>query len=380
MNDIFKELLEKTEGYAPEQKADLQNMAETLTAIGMLSTADLQQEVQDTLEHLPELRKERAAHLRENAAGLTGKDKALVEKDAIRLEKSAEKLVGPEVPEQFRNRAALTELSFRLKAKISGVDQMMPELDPDRLEKFDEAMHHIESSLPATLSHADRHQVALYALATEIKNTPDRNFDLAVDSFYKNVVIKEQDESGHMKNVRMTGLSESFIDKIIPEALHPGGSIKGNMEPSAADLKRQQQLQKIASNLPKLAAEYLKPQQYAAYRVMIDNEHLVNWKIEKDGKLHYRAVTINKDDPNNTISKILQRELEYPNLRNAQLLIENTVKKLGQLVREHGTEDIPLSPKAEERMKKTTSEVLADPASKSLTSQKKAEKGKGVGI
>ncbi len=377
MNDIFKELLEKTEGYAPEQKADLQSMAETLTAIGMLSTADLQQEVQDTLEHLPELRKERAAHLRENAVGLTGKDKERIEKDAVRLEKSAEKLVGPEVPEQFRNRAALTELSFRLKAKIAGVDQMLPELDPVRLGKFDKAMHHLESALPATLSHADRHQVALYALATEIKNAPNRDFDQAVDSFYRNVVSKEHAESGHKNDARINELSESYIDKLIPEALHPGGSIKGTLEPSAAELQRQQQLQKIASNLPKLAAEYLKPQQYAAYRVMIDNEHLVNWKIEKDGKLHYRAVTLNKDDPENTIPKMLQRDLEYPNLRNAQLLVENTVKKLSQLVREHGTEDIKLSPKAEERMKKTTSEVLADPASKSLTSQKK---GKGVGI
>jgi hypothetical protein len=128
--------------------------------------------------------------------------------------------------------------------------------------------------------------------------------------------------------------------------------------------------------MPKLAAEHLSPGQYAAYRVMTDNDHLIDWKIDGKGKMQFKALTLDAEDPENTISKILQRDLDYHTIRGATMLVETTVSKLNGLIRENDGREVQLTEKGIERMKKTTAEVLADPAAQAKNPYTKG-KGKG---
>lgn len=364
--NVFEELLEKTTGYPPEQMQDLRSMAETLQAIGKLASFDIVDETQYVLEHLPELREERAKQIRlaakDRRADMTKEERERDLALANRLEKAAEKLKLPNVDEQFKRRAALTELSIRMKARIRDVANRTPELDPERLARFKTALTTITKSLPDEVgSQADREMMARIAFVQELR-AAGGDVDLAVDNFYK--AAFEDAERGHWgdSGLVVDGPGAESGHPAIPQDAHTQSVLQ-----TLLDRQDEQEHQKrvaenkILQNMPKLAAEYLKPNEYAAYRVMIDNEHLLDWKIEK-GKVQFKARTLDASDPENTIGKILQRDLNYQNIRGANMLIENTVSRLNQVLRERGDQEVVLSDKAAERMRKSTAQIVADPA------------------
>lgn len=359
----FEELLEKTKGYPEQQKADLRNMADTLDAIGVLAQADLQKEVAEIIENLPEIRKQRAQAMRESAQGLPKDEKALRLKDADRLAASAEKLKLPTADEQFKNRAMLTELSIRLKQKIRGFDKTLPELDPDRLERYHKAIHAAERAMPADLSAEDRNMSARFAFATELMGAGGpENFDLAVDNFYK-AVCPVEFERGHKGDVEFTTASENALN---PEQHTQDYLTQCLQEQDNAERLEWVQHNKLISDMSTLAAQHLKPMQYAAYRIMIDNSHLLDWKLENN-QLTIKAKTISKKDPENTIGKILQRELGYKNIQGANQVIHKTLQEINKtlaqsrkLLERYGKDSRSLipGPKAAERMQQTTREVI----------------------
>ncbi|QER43211.1 hypothetical protein [Acidithiobacillus caldus] len=365
---FFDDLLKNTGGLPDGFRQDVEATAATLEVVVGMSKTDLDRLAQETYEKLPELRAERAAQLREQARHERDKaEKAKLTADADKLEKSAAKLAAPDASEAYKRRAALVELSVRLNARLRQVQHNAPSIDPERLAKFNKALTAVADSLPPEIGvKAKREEMARMAFVAELRSAGG-NVDLAVDNFYKGAF--EDKERGHHGSVGLdaadfhdAGRVEDYVTR----------KIETETEQERAALASQNNL---LQNLPKIAAEHLSPKEYAAYRIMIDNDHLIDWKIEKDGKIRFMPKTLDASDPENTVGKIVQRELDYQNIRGANMLIESTVEKLNGLVRDRGAQDTELSDKGRERMQKTTKEVVADPAAKA-----RAPKGKGVGI
>jgi hypothetical protein len=380
MPGVFEELLEKTKGFPPEFYQDLRNTAETLEAIASFAKIDIDKEAQHVIDHLPEIRKERAESLRRDAKGMDPAARKVALTDADRLEKSAAKLALPDVDESYRRRAALTELSVRLKARLRDVAKTEPELDPERLEKFRRSLDVIAKGLPADVgSQSDREAMARMAFVQELREARG-NVDLAVDNLYKNAF--SDIERGHWGDASMDRVVEASGREAERPAqvLPPEQQTQDYVTQKLLDEERAERISRntLLRNLPKLAAEHLNPKEYAAYRVMIDNEHLLDWEI-KHGKIKFKAVERDLDDPENTIAKILQRDLNYQDIRGATLLLEKTVGKLNKLLVENNGQEVKQTQVGTERMRKTTAEIVADPAAKAAPTLGKS-KGRGGGL
>ena len=275
-----------------------------------------------------------------------------------------------------------------MKARLRETTHVTPELDPERLKKFDMAMSAIAKSLPEDVgSKPDRENMARMVFVQELR-AAGGDVDLAVDNLYTEAF--GDTERGHWGDAPMDGvLSAADREADVHSQVLPADQQSGDyvaMSILAEDQEEHNQAaqqNKVLQSMPLLAAEHLDPKQYAAYRVMIDNEHLINWKIE-NGKTYFKASTLDADDPENTIGKILQRDLNYQNIRGANLLIENTVAKLNKLVRENAGQEVQITEKGTERMGKSTQELVADPAAQARPApsagKSRKDKGKGQGI
>ncbi|MHB8225048.1 hypothetical protein [Acidithiobacillus sp.] len=414
--DIFEELLENTKGFPVDQRQDIQNTAEMLMVIGALSKTDLQQSTQYILDHLPELRLDRARahdpylkakaapalltspsaepdaqisstrfpplHMQKPSEQFDGDGLRLFDIDqARRFKSSAEKLATPRVDEQFKRRVALVELSIRLKVRLREAAQVEPELDPVRLKKFKAALSVVAKSLSGDVGNkAEREQMARMSFVQELREVGG-DTDLAVDNFYKNAFADA--ERGHWGDVEVgeeeIHLGANFGD---PDQAPDGlatQSLLGDWV-DRQDKRERTEANKVLQAMPKIAAEHLNPKQYAAYRVMIDNNHLIDWKITKDGKMRFKAKELDASDDSNTVGKILQRDLNYQNIRGATLLITETASKLNTLLRGHDGQEVVQTEKGLGRLAKSTAEILADPAVQARhapTAGKPRGKGKG---
>jgi len=384
MPAMFEELLEKTKGFPPEFYEDLRSTAETLEAIASFARVDVDKESRYVLDHLPELRKERAESLRRDAKGLEAAARKVALADADRLEKSAAKLALPDVDEGYRRRAALTELSVRLKSQLRDVAKMEPELDPERLKKFRLSLDVITKGLPADVgSQSDRELMARMAFVQELREARG-NVDLAVDNLAKHAFSDV--ERGHWGDASMDRVVEASgreADRPA-QALSPDQQTQDYVAQKLLDEERAERISRNAllKNLPKIAAEHLTPKEYAAYRVLIDNEHLLDWKIE-NGKARFKAIQLDASDHENTVGKILQRDLGYQNIRGANALVETTIGKLNKLLIQHGSQEVKQTEKGIKRMRKSTAEVMADPEARAKpapTLGKSKVRGGGLGV
>jgi hypothetical protein len=369
MPAMFEELLEKTKGFPPEFYEDLRSTAETLEAIASFAKVDVDKESRYVLDHLPELRKERAESLRRDARGMDPAARRVALADADRLEKSAAKLALPDVDEGYRRRAALTELSFRLKSRLRDVAKLEPELDPERLKKFRLSLDVITKGLPSDVgSHESRELMARMVFVQELREARG-NVDLAVDNLYKNAFADV--ERGHWGDASLDqAVAASGQEADRPaQVLSTEQQTQDYVTQKLLDEERAERISRntLLRNLPKLAAEHLSAKEYAAYRVLIDNEHLLDWRIE-NGKAKFKAIQLDASDHENTVGKILQRDLGYQNIRGANALVETTIGKLNKLVLENGGQEVKQTEKGIERMRKSTAEVTADPEARAKPS------------
>lgn len=361
--DVFAELVEKSEGMPSVKQQEVKDMADMLVALGAFSKDDMAEDARYILENVASVRAKRAKVVAFNNPS-----------EAQRLEASAVKLRSPNVDEQYVRRVALIEMGMHLKAKLRNVDHMESELDPVRLHQFKRGLIAAHKTLPPEIgSYEDRDLMAKMAFVQELR-AADNNVDLAVRNFY--VAQTHQAERGHWHDVPIDRAIGPDADEIkvnepqTPDAL-------ADWVQREEDRERQERIEsnKIIQNMPLLAAEYLKPKEYAAFRVMVDNEHLMDWKVQENGKIHLMPKTLNAEDKENTLAKILKRELDYKHNMGASYLIADTIKKMNTLILERGDQDIVPSEKAKDRIGKTTQELLADPAVKAIK-----QKGKGKGI
>lgn len=385
--DVFEDLLQNTRGFPPDVMKELRDNAATLQAMCSFAKFDLRQETQYVLDNLPELREQRARQV--DLEAVKEKNPQVREQrkqEAARLHKAAGKLAAPDVDDQFKRRAALVELSIHMKARLRETAQVNPELDPVRLKKFKAAMGVVTKSLPDDVgTKAEREQMARMAFVQELRDAGG-DTDLAVDNFYKAAFSDR--ERGHWNDIcaEVEPGEESVAESLDAAGLGDGNPVlhglatQGPLGDWVDRQDRREHAEQAAANkvlqaMPKLAAEHLSEKQYAAYRVMVDNDHLIDWKIDKNGKTRFKANELDASDDSNTVGKILQRELDYHTIRGATLLVTETVGKLNTLLREHGGQEVVQTEKGRERLAKSTQEVLADPAAKARNPYK--DKGKG---
>lgn len=123
--------------------------------------------------------------------------------------------------------------------------------------------------------------------------------------------------------------------------------------------------EKWAQSAPFLAAEKLDTRQYAAYRVLMDNQHLFDVQVLADGKFEMVATQATHDISRNTVSKILWSELGYTYVRGAALLVSVTIKKLLKLLRANAGCQVPQTAMGIRRISMSTREVLDHPDAQS---------------
>ena len=264
-----------------------------------------------------------------------------------------------------------------MKARFRSVAHATPDLDPVRLEKFNRALSATARGMPDEMgSRADRELMARMAFVQELRDAGG-NVDLAVDNFYRGAF--EDAERGHFGDI---GLEKKEVGddgsvtlvSVLDGLQTPDYVAKQILREDQAEHDATALQNDVLQAMPKLAAEHLSPGQYAAYRVLIDNEHLIDWKIE-DGKTRFVANTLDADDPENTIGKILQRDLQYQNIRGANTLIATTVDKLNGLLRENAGQDVVQTEKGIARMQKPTAEIVSDPAARARNPYAKGKGG-----
>ncbi|MHB1880701.1 MAG: hypothetical protein ACYCPA_00595 [Acidithiobacillus sp.] len=108
--------------------------------------------------------------------------------------------------------------------------------------------------------------------------------------------------------------------------------------------------------LPIISADKLNDLDYATYRVVIDNEHLLNWKVTEHG-ISVRAKSLDKLDDGNTIAKIMKEELGYAHSRGASLQIQNMIKKVNALLVEVQFDAVAPTPRVLDRAGTPTTDL-----------------------
>lgn len=376
--DAFDLLMENATSMPEQAKQEIRDVADTLITLANFSRQDICEASQFVMQHLPDVREARANQFFHEPyqPGWDGNWDA--HREAVRIKKSAEKLRKPDRDEQYAARAAVVETSILLKSALRQTPMREPELDPVHLSRFRRGMKRAEQNVPRDVATSeDRVVFAKMQFVQELR-AADNDVVLAVKNFYRNQTLIAFDrERGHWNDQSIAQDGEEESKKVVklPEQ---------DTFPSPLDEMVQKQdalenptMSKIMKTLPEVAAQYLKkPKEYLAFRVMQDNSHLMNWKVREDSRIRFTTINPKKDDPESTITKILKNGMGYEHLRGASLLIESTLEKLNTLMREHGDKEIQLSPQAEERMQKSTAELMADPAVKAIKVAPKTDKDK----
>jgi hypothetical protein len=140
---------------------------------------------------------------------------------------------------------------------------------------------------------------------------------------------------------------------------------------------REERLQnnQYLSALPIVAADKLPDLNYAVYRVLIDNTHLLDWTLNAQGEIALKAKSMDKLDTSNTISKVLKTELGYDHERGASFAVHSTLKKLNVILANIELDKVEPSVKVLDRIGTPTKELTAQ-----IREKKAKDKGKGISL
>jgi nuclear transport factor 2 (NTF2) superfamily protein len=282
MPAMFEELLEKTMGFPREFCQDLRNRAETLEVIAFLAKIDVEKESRYVLDHLPDLRKEHARSLQRDAKRMKTAASKVAIVNTGWMGKSVMKMSLPDIDDGYRHRAVLIELSVQIKSRLRGVMKTEPELDPERLKKFNWAMDAIIKGLLEDVGSWSECEAIAYMTFSEELWEARYNTDLAVDNFARRAFLSV--EHAHCGDVLIDGVVASSGRETdqSAQALRMQNPVT-QKTPEGERSKRVGQ-NAILQDMPKIAAEHLNAKEYAAYWVMIENKHLLHWEIE-DGSV-----------------------------------------------------------------------------------------------
>jgi hypothetical protein len=326
-------------GHSQAALALLKSQADLFRRMSTLAKVDVDAEAWEVWERLPEFRRERAGREREAATKLTDPAER---KDRLgyaeRLDNQARKLDSPSAEDRFKARAMVTELSIRLAARLRGIDVSTPDVEPSSLRLFERTFKDYAQGVEATgvtrAQAQNRARLAFLQAMVEADATPDDPAGLrtAIVRYRRNTTRDFGAEPGHLHDLP---LSET------PQALDvPTGPGEDPRNPEeAAEVSR------LSRALALAAAAELNPRHYAIYRVLSENTHLFDWRLEPDGKLVF--VKREGAERGENIAAAVMREVGgYAGRGAAYRAVHDTLDRLGDALHKYGRdvniEDIPV--------------------------------------
>lgn len=328
-------------GYPESALKTLRSHAELVKRTALIAKIDVNAEAQYVYDHLPELRRTRAATERElTAKGSAEERKALLER-AVRLEDQAEKLAAPSADERDKARALATELSIRLAAQLRNIQVSTPDVDPASLQLFERTFRDNAQGVAAQTGanktqaqHAAR--LAFLQAMIETDTTPDDPTGLhaAIVRYRKNTTQDFEAEPGHLHDVSLPEINESAAG-ITPDRL--------SQMVAREDDDRAAEVVRLSRSLNVTAAADLNPRQYAIFQVMAENTHLFDWKIENDRLLFQKREGSEKGE--NIASLVMDQVGGFSGKGAAYRAVHVTLDRLSEAFQKYGRnvaiEDIP---------------------------------------
>ncbi len=329
-------------GYPESALKTLRSHAELMKRAALIAKIDVNAEAQYVYDHLPDLRRTRAATERELAVRAGGvEDRNVRLERAARLEAQAEKLAAPSANERDKARALATELSIRLAAQLRNIQVSTPDVDPASLQFFERTFRDNAQGVAAQTGanktqaqHAAR--LAFLQAMIETDTTPDDPTGLhaAIVRYRKNTTQDFEAEPGHLHDVSLPEINESAAG-ITPDRLSQ--MVARDDDDRAAEVVR------LSRSLNVTAAADLNPRQYAIFQVMAENTHLFDWKIENDRLLFQKREGSEKGE--NIASLVMDQVGGFSGKGAAYRAVHVTLDRLGEAFQKYGRnvaiEDIP---------------------------------------
>ncbi|MBU2788453.1 hypothetical protein HFQ13_09635 [Acidithiobacillus sp. VAN18-1] len=342
-------------GYPDSALKTLRSHAELVKRTAMIAKIDVNTEAQYVYEHLPELRRTRAATERELAAKGSAEERKTRLERAARLEDQANKLTAPSANDREKARALATELSIRLASQLRNIQVSTPDVDPAGLQLFERTFHdHAQGvaaqtgASKAQAQHAAR--LAFLQAMTETDTTPDDPTGLhaAIVRYRKNTTQDFGAEPGHLHDVPLSEVSENATG-ITPDRL--SRMAEREEHDRAAEVVR------LSRALTLAAATELNLRQYAIFQVMAENTHLFDWKIENDRLLFQKREGSEKGE--NIASLVMDQVGGFSGKGAAYRAVHVTLDRLGEALQKYGRnvaiEDIPSGKRTQALDRLTTS-------------------------
>ncbi|MEY2340923.1 hypothetical protein AB4090_02300 [Acidithiobacillus sp. IBUN Pt1247-S3] len=327
-------------GYPDNAIKALRSHAELVKRTALIAKIDVNAEAQYVHEHLPDLRRARAATEWELAAKGSAEERKARLKRAVRLEDQAEKLAAPSANERDKARALATELSIRLAAQLRNIQVSTPDVDPASLQLFERTFRDHTQGVAATgtnkakAQHAAR--LAFLQAMIETDTTPDDPTGLhaAIVRYRKNTTQDFGAEPGHLHDLPLSEINESAAG-ITPDRLYQ--MVAREDDDRAAEVAR------LSRALTLAAATDLNPRQYAIFQVMAENTHLFDWKMENDKLLFQKRDGAEKGE--NIAGLVMDQVGGFAGKGAAYRAVHVTLDRLGEAFQKYGRnvaiEDIP---------------------------------------
>ncbi len=326
-------------GHSKSALESLRSHADLARRISGIAKIDLDAEIQAVWDHLPNFRRARAERERQAASqSASPAEREAHRRHAERLESQAWDLASPSAEDRLKARALVTELSIRLAARLRGIEVSLPDVEPSSLRTFERTFQdHTRGVEASGVSRQDAQHAARLAFLqalVEADATPDDPAGLraAIVQYRKNTTRDYGVEPGHLYD---QPLPET------PQALE----VPAPIESEDLNTDRAIAVSRLSRSLSLAAAAELNPRHYAIYRVLAENTHLFDWRLEPDGKL----VFVKRDGAGrgeNIAVQVMQEVGGYAGRGAAYRAVHDTLDRLGGALHKYGRdvtiEDIPV--------------------------------------
>lgn len=356
------------------------------------SQQDIRKDFDAIAQHIPEMKRSRAAERAEEARHLKGKEKKEARNDAHMLKQSAEKFAIMDASDDRMRRAVMLEFTRRINQDLPLIDQRVAKLSPTLYDTYKKTFDKAASMYAFLETPADGPEKArstFIECAVEAQGDMEKSIML-----FKNQVLSEAFERGHRGQVDMDAITPgdhggkdapeekaSVIRDAVGSTVTAratgrqqgvaGLSKEGVDQEMINEETRKEEIQanKLITVLPIVAAEKLNDLDYATYRVLVDHVHLLDWQQMEKG-IAIKAKSLDKLDDENTVAKVIMDEMGYAHRRGASMQVQNTLQKLNGLLNDPAIHQVEPTMKVLDR---------AGTPTEDLTRQIRERKGKGKG-
>jgi hypothetical protein len=366
----------QTSGFSHDRQEDVLKDVQLAKQVLGLSDEQVAQKLQWISNNLAEAKRERARTELERIADFDAlksrRDSPSVITVAHRemvsdlLRHAADIENGQYKPDRIK-RASLLELQGTLNLQVLDkhhrvLDQALQE-DITLKHRYAKAMGALESNMVTDVASERKAEARgiLESCIFESGGNPQETVKLLVKR-----VEDVYEERGHRGSISLDDGDHSAADNLVHALTKDGADY---MEPSHEDqlVGESRHSDLLVNALPILAATKLTDAEYARYRVILDNSHLMQWEVDGSGqgqirlsKLSAKAMGVSEEDKE-TLPRVLSEKFGYKHENGARMALHSILKKLNKEledVKATGIEPL-LSPAAEERLSMPTAQVVA---------------------